>query len=111
METPSSSADPSIASSSPPPTGLGGGMDPSDIYQYQQLSLHSAATTPEMAATGFHPSAGFSVASMGGFANGTTSPGWQPFLPAESAEQLLSWTMIVLTLKWSRWRCASRTCT
>ncbi|KUL85469.1 hypothetical protein ZTR_06764 [Talaromyces verruculosus] len=69
METPSSSADPSIASSSPPPTGLGGGIDPSDIYQYQQLSLHSAATTPEMAATGFHPSAGFSVASMGGFAN------------------------------------------
>lgn len=79
METPSSSADPSIASSSPPPTGLGGGMDPSDIYQYQQLSLHSAVTTPEMTATGFHPSAGFSVASMGGFANGTTSPGWQPF--------------------------------
>ncbi|KAL3712873.1 hypothetical protein TMatcc_001575 [Talaromyces marneffei ATCC 18224] len=74
METPSSSADPSIASSSPPPAGLGGGMDPSEIYQYQQLSLHSAATTPEISATGFHPSAGFSVASMGGFANGTTSP-------------------------------------
>ncbi|EED15343.1 C6 finger domain protein, putative [Talaromyces stipitatus ATCC 10500] len=73
LETPSSSADPSIASSSPPP--LGGAMDPTDIYQYQQLSLHSTATTPEMTASGFHPSAGFSsVASMGGFATGPTSP-------------------------------------
>lgn len=83
METPSSSADPSIASSSPPPAALGGAagaagtgsMDPSEMYHYQ-MSMHSTATTPEMTASGFHPTAGFSVAPMGGFsAAAATSPG------------------------------------
>lgn len=68
--TPTSSADPSIASSSPPSIALAGGggagggasIDPSDIYHYQ-ISMQSTATTPEMTATAFHPS-GFPVAPM-----------------------------------------------
>lgn len=79
METPSSSADPSIASSSPPPAALGGAagpgsLDPSEIYHYQ-MSMHSTATTPEMTASGFHPAAGFSVAPMGGFTAAANTPG------------------------------------
>lgn len=52
-------------------------MDPNDMYHpYQQLALHSAATTPEMAAVaGGFPPAGFPVASMGSFAGNPGSQG------------------------------------
>ncbi|OKL62272.1 hypothetical protein UA08_02867 [Talaromyces atroroseus] len=91
--TPTSSADPSIASSSPPSAVLGGAggaaggpIDPNDIYHYQITS----ATTPEMAATAFHPS-GFSVAPMGAFSATNNAVPHPELVPSQTIDPNASW--------------------